>query len=382
MQAMTAAGFTTYATFAFATNYQPGAADDSAFVKGVIEKVLGAADHPKAPAWRRLFYEAYTLVAAELKKKVDKHDEDKPKTMPIQERSARWAKLKARLVGMSFNEETEPSFQLIDAFAQQVDDGQIRYVEWQACTKRAQEVDGSKKAPDLKVWSPDSSGFLRQSTQVTATTISLSSDLKWRMALTRRGLAADVARWCKFETHECIAELLMSAWLQPPLPGYQAISFEQLARVDRAIFKRLAEECRSGIEVDASGETEIDVKMAHILTEPSIRCLLLPLPSGSGSSSSQKRVSDDQDAPDKNKFQKAKESKGKGKSKSSKGSGKSGGRSESKSSKKSPWKSKDPSGALICFPYNNAHGCTRKECGMKHICARCYGDHSASTCNK
>jgi len=385
ISAMETAGFDTYANLAFSPSFQPGASDESPFVKAVLEKVLGAADHPKAPALRRLFYESYTLVAAELKKKVDRTDEDKPKVMPLQERSTRWSTLKQRLVGMSFTEETEPSFHLIDVFSQQVDDGQIRYVEWSACTNRAQEVYGSKKMVDLKVWSPDSSGMIRQKTEVTPATIVLSSDLKWKMALTRRGLAAEMAKWCKFETHESLVNLLINSWLEPTLPGHAAISFEQLARADRAVFRRLAEECRNGLEQDHNGATDIDLKMEAILNEPNIRCLLLPPQVSDRSSSSAgsgKRPQDEQ--PQKEtwrKYPKARKGGG-GKNQGGKGNdgGKGKGHDGAKFSKK--WKSREPSGAMICFPFNNSKGCHRPECNMKHICARCFGEHSAVSCTK
>ena len=381
--ALETGGFDTYANLAFSSSFQPGASDETPFVRGVLEKVLGNADHQKAPALRRLFYEAYTLVAAELKKRVDRTDDDRPKVMPLQERAIRWDQLKTRLVGMTFNEETEPSFQLIDAFAQQVEDGQIRYVEWSACTKRAQEVEGTKKSQDLKVWSPDANGVIRQSNAVTPATIALSSDLKWKMALTRRGLAAEMARWCKFETHECLTNLLMNAWLEPSLPGHTSISFEQLARVDRAVFKRLAEECRSGIEMEpVSGETEIDAKMGMILCEPNIRCLLLPMQCNdrSSSGSTPKRVNED--TSDRGAWKKHQKPHGKGKD--TKGKGK-GGKSESKGAagaKRTKWKSRDPSGAMICFPFNNSSGCHRVDCTMKHVCARCFGEHAAISCTK
>ena len=379
IRVMEGAGFTTYANFAFSSSFQPGAVDETPFEQGVLVKVLGDKDHAKAPALRRLFYESYTLVAAELKKRVDRTEDDKPKVMPLQERASRWSTLKARLVGMTFTEETEPSFALIDLFAQQVDDGQIRYIEWSACAKRSQEVDCAKRANDLKVWSPDANGVVRQSTAVTATTISLSSDLKWRMALTRRGLAAEMAKWCRFETHERIVDLLQQAWLEPPLPGFMSISFEQLARVDRAIFKRLAEECRTGIDLDVTtGDTEIDYKLGAILVEPNIRCLLLPL---QGHSS--KRSVDTNSESSTTKFQKGDGKRdfkgdGKGRGRGRKGDPKGKGRGQ----KRTKWKSRDASGAMVCFPYNNVSGCSRDGCTMKHICAKCFADHPAHTCNK
>ena len=62
-------GWTTFGNFAFASAYVPGTgAAEDAFVSDVITPLLGGdpADARK-PAVRRLFYEAYTLAAADLR---------------------------------------------------------------------------------------------------------------------------------------------------------------------------------------------------------------------------------------------------------------------------------------------------------------------------
>ena len=145
---MVASGFNTYANFAFSSSYQPGSTDEGPFVEAVLKKILGdtGAAHAQAPVLRRLFYESYTLVASELKRKMERVDDDKPKIMPLQERASRWNELKKRVTGFSFHEEREPSFQLIDLLAQQTDDGQIRYIIRMAPLRKA--ISGSGGAQE------------------------------------------------------------------------------------------------------------------------------------------------------------------------------------------------------------------------------------------
>eukprot|EP00973_Karenia_brevis_P043459 6022589-Karenia_brevis.AAC.1 len=72
-------GWTTVANFAFAANYIPGSPDDSAFINDVIVPVLGTIDHPMKPALRRLFFDCYTMLAADAQRKaVGVEDDAKP----------------------------------------------------------------------------------------------------------------------------------------------------------------------------------------------------------------------------------------------------------------------------------------------------------------
>ena len=64
--ALSANGWDTLGNFAFSCAYVPGSPDESAFLDKVVTPVLGA-DSPKAAALRRLFFEAYTMAAADLR---------------------------------------------------------------------------------------------------------------------------------------------------------------------------------------------------------------------------------------------------------------------------------------------------------------------------
>ena len=119
---------------------------------------MGDRDHVKAAALRRLFVEAYTLAAADLRSKVERTADDPPKRLPVAERAARFEKLRRRLVGVSLEGDLEPSHHLVDRIVQMVEDGALKYVPWADCTTRADELVGVKVD---KTWKPDSTGFVK-----------------------------------------------------------------------------------------------------------------------------------------------------------------------------------------------------------------------------
>ena len=64
-------GWKTYGSLAFATSFVPGRTEDERFLKDIVEAGLGDSDHHHKGALRRLFFESYTLAAADLKRKVE-----------------------------------------------------------------------------------------------------------------------------------------------------------------------------------------------------------------------------------------------------------------------------------------------------------------------
>ena len=107
-------GWNTMGDFAFSSSYTPGQTDDTAFFAKVITPIFGVADHPKTAALRRLFYDAFTCVAAGMKNKLERTDDDAPKRLPLEEHTARYEKLKARLIGMNLLGQLECSHALVD----------------------------------------------------------------------------------------------------------------------------------------------------------------------------------------------------------------------------------------------------------------------------
>ena len=82
--AFNAEGLNTLGTFAFACNYAPGAADERPLVT-LATNVLGNAPSTKEMACiRRLFSEAYSTIAADIRTKVEATDEALVKNLHLQ----------------------------------------------------------------------------------------------------------------------------------------------------------------------------------------------------------------------------------------------------------------------------------------------------------
>ena len=80
------------AEFAFAANYKPGATDETSFIKDIVVPLYTSEDSIKKSALRRLYFEAYTMAAADVHRRaVRPDDEEKPKKMPIVERAERFS---------------------------------------------------------------------------------------------------------------------------------------------------------------------------------------------------------------------------------------------------------------------------------------------------
>ena len=69
-------GWSTLGKYAFSSGYVPGQLDDSAFMKGVVTRCGLTPDDPRVSGLRRLFFEAYTTSASELRRRAISCRED------------------------------------------------------------------------------------------------------------------------------------------------------------------------------------------------------------------------------------------------------------------------------------------------------------------
>ena len=68
VDALNARGWSSMSSFAFSTSSIPGqAADDVAFRRDLVVPILGTENHIRATLLRRLYFEAYTLTASDLR---------------------------------------------------------------------------------------------------------------------------------------------------------------------------------------------------------------------------------------------------------------------------------------------------------------------------
>ena len=103
-----AANWATYADLAFTSNFAPGG-DEALFLSDIVAVGFGTRDHADKRKLRRLFFEAYTMAAADLKRRVTVNDDDLPRAIPNAEREERRNRLAARLKGVKLAGELDVS---------------------------------------------------------------------------------------------------------------------------------------------------------------------------------------------------------------------------------------------------------------------------------
>ena len=110
-------GITTVAGLAFACSYVPGG-DDASFLQLADVVLGGGAAAGRVSAWRRLYFECYTVCAAELKLRLEQTGETPPRKIPPAERSARREAQRLRLPGVSLDGVLDFSDSLLDLLLQ------------------------------------------------------------------------------------------------------------------------------------------------------------------------------------------------------------------------------------------------------------------------
>ncbi|CAE7821922.1 unnamed protein product, partial [Symbiodinium necroappetens] len=226
-------GWSTFANFAHAPTATPGTAGAEAAVKIVLDAILGDSFAAHEAALRRLHWEAWTLTAADLKRKVDGTDEAGPRKLPVAEIGARLQVLAPKISPLKLQGILEPSHASINLFAAMLDEGRLRYVEWARLTTRDQEVLGATEDQLLKAWRPDKAGIVREHKDTPRLEANVATDLLVHHALRRRGLCFSVAELMSFEVHESLIQFLFDAYYKEPTEGYQRVTLAQLALCDR-----------------------------------------------------------------------------------------------------------------------------------------------------
>lgn len=366
-------GWKTHGLFAFSVNFVPGNSDDQAFVKGVVEPVLGGSESPLTAALRRLFYESYTLAAGELRSKLERGSDDPPRRLPPAERSSRFELLKQRLPGFDFDVDIEPSIHLIELAANMIETGAIKYLSWDLCTTRYQELCATKKD---RTWRPDSHGHLKEHDHLVMPQADIASDLKLLNALRRRGVALDVGMVLSFEQHEKVVKWLFRAMSREPPTGYARVSFDQLALADKELWRMAAERTRAGLALLPDGNKPLDVIIPEALSDSTLAMMLMPLPAGRSSGgiagAAPPRSSGGQakrQAPAAPNLQRAAKNKRVQPPQSFKGL---------------PTRTKDDK--PICYSFNLPGGCPEGKAGGQcrrgvHLCPKCFGPHSLKDCS-
>ena len=110
------------------------------------------------------------------------------------------------------------------------------------------------------------------------------------LALTRRGIAAELAGVLSFMVHEDLRNTLMNALIDvPPDSRYQRLSLEHVREVDSFVWSQLVKEASQEIRADGGlGVPPLDELMKKVLQSHEVAMRLLPLAKGGGGSAGNK----------------------------------------------------------------------------------------------
>ena len=389
-------GWDTLGSFAFAAgaNFNGSSIDDKAFNDLVVTPLFGPQGgdpDPRLAQVRRLHFEAYTQTVGELhRRNSNPESDDKPKTLAAPERASRLEEIGLVLRDiLTVRGDLEPSDSLVDKLSHMQDGtGVLRYVPLEDVGRRDQEVLGIKKDA---CWKTDpATGNLKLHEVNIEVTADISSDYFFHRTLMRRGIAMHMAHLLHYNLHDTLVRWYMDELHREVHPGYAQVSIDQIHRVDKEIWNRLADMTRGGLQVNmASGAFVLDSILPQVMLEPRIVNLLNPhqVAMSSGGRQTQlpagiKRGNDDALnsalAENKRLKQQLKGDKGKG------GKGR-GGKDDKSRKKKRDFKMPtelaglNPTidGVNACFDYNMKKGCSNQVDGNgacprgKHGCLRC-----------
>ena len=389
-------GWTSFGDFAYSCSSMQ-AADPEIFKAEVLVPLLGE-DESRVPRVRRLYMQSYAVGAAELNAYANPNAAPALQTMHAVDRQAAHDRISERMVGFKVKDESDPSIALINRFSSFLSTGAVKYVEWFKCNTRTQEINSVDEEPGMKLM-PDGSFVQKQ--QVVADA-DLRGELRWDLALRRRGVAMDIAGLCSFEAHQLWHEKLRESLLNEPPPGHRPVSYKQLENADRALFVFVAKKCSAGAGVQPPGtKTRFELAWTEGMFADEVRYLLIPLPAGTGLAASSTSISPAPAQSDaskelkkvQNQLRQAQEQLQAAKRRAENQGGRAGGGKGSNKRLRgaasgrggnNPFAAMEAAGLLtkhkldgtrFCFAYNLPEGCTHASPGQAcpkgaHICAR------------
>ena len=111
------------------------------------------------------------------------------------------------------------------------------------------------------------------------------TDLEWKYAMQRRGLALHMAGVMSYGTHEDWIDVLLEEHMRVPVRGYKAPTWDQIYEADVELFTLLADKTRKGLKREADEKLPADRHFKEVLNNRRIGHLLTPLGGGGGQAS-------------------------------------------------------------------------------------------------
>ena len=257
-------GWGTLGGFAFACAWNPERPDQDFTAK--VANVLLDQDDPRLPALRRLYFEAFTEAAAEMKRRIEISDATPARRLAAPEREKRRAALLDKLPNKRMPVYLEAGETLVDTVVAMYDDRVLTYIHPENCPSRTMELEAKEpgkpwkavKVPGLADHKPDPMALERA----------------WK----RRGFAFEMGGMVSAEKHEELVEVLMGAYTNPTFDQrYEKASFQQIIAADKWVFQFVQNECRLGFRAIA-GRLPMEEAITKALASAELKWILMPLP--------------------------------------------------------------------------------------------------------
>ena len=143
---------------------------------------------------------------------------------------------------ISCSKRNMPSTALMDRCHTMLARGFVRYLCWERCTSRMEEV---SEEPEIKGLRLTSEGNLVQDVEKDKTT-TVNGELLWQFALRRRAVAGEIAGLISYDAMDAWHSYLTEMLLRTPPPGHKKVSWAQLLAADKALFQYVANKCQRG----------------------------------------------------------------------------------------------------------------------------------------
>ena len=267
-------GWVNHATFACASSFVPGTGgSDEQFQIDIVDKVLDSRNDPKKAILRLLHFESFSMLAVEMQRKASRTDEsDKPRLLPALERKARFTKIAQRLKGLKLFGELNPSNAIVDKFVTMLDSGELRFLPWEEVTRRDKEVKGVKKDDSWKI-DPVTKNF-KQCSEASEDPADLSSELRLKGMLQRRGVAMEIAGLLTFEIHDEMIDVIFRELDRQPSRGRARTSLSQVLEFDEEVFSSVAQMALGEMVPTGDGTLVLDKFWKEVVEDQRVKSLL------------------------------------------------------------------------------------------------------------
>ncbi|CAE7864721.1 unnamed protein product, partial [Symbiodinium necroappetens] len=149
---------------AFISSFTPGQANEAPLMESLKTMLNRDAELAVQASFRALYHEAYAVVTQEMRQKIEKSEEPTSRRLTQPERAERYDRQCKKLSGITIKGASEPSEALVDRAVSSYEINELRYIPWDVCTSREQEV-ASERKRDTRFTLDENTGKLKVETK-------------------------------------------------------------------------------------------------------------------------------------------------------------------------------------------------------------------------